>query len=66
MTLIGKNTNKKTPKFEKSEEKTMNRIFLKLTVGTMLTLLMLAGGMQISVSGQSTEGHETSEKEASK
>ena len=38
----------------------MKRTFLKLTVGTAVTLIMLAGGTQISVSGQSDEGHEAS------
>ncbi|MGH9968118.1 MAG: hypothetical protein ACREBG_09850 [Pyrinomonadaceae bacterium] len=36
----------------------MNTTFLKSIGGTALALLMLVGGMQISVSGQDDKGHE--------
>ena len=38
----------------------MSRTFLKSIGGTALALLVLVGGTQISVSGQSNEGHERS------
>ena len=38
----------------------MKTTFLKSIGGTALALLVLVGGMQISVSGQSDEGHEPS------
>jgi hypothetical protein len=38
----------------------MSRTFLKSIAGTALALLVLVGGKQISVSGQSDEGHEPS------
>jgi hypothetical protein len=38
----------------------MKTTFLKSIAGTALALLVLVGGMQISVSGQSNEGHEPS------
>ena len=50
----------KAPKFQRLEEKKMKNTFLKSIGGTALALLMLVGGRQISVSGQSDEGHEPS------
>jgi hypothetical protein len=47
-------------KFQRSEEKKMKNTFLKSIGGTALALLMLVGGMQISVSGQDDKGHEPS------
>ena len=51
---------KNMPKFQKPEEKKMKTTFLKSIGGTALALLVLVGGRQISVSGQSDEGHEPS------
>jgi hypothetical protein len=51
---------KRRPKFRKAEEKEMKSTFLKSIGGTALALLVLVGGMQISVWGQSDEGHEPS------
>ena len=50
----------KSAEISKSEEKKMKTTFLKSIGGTALALLVLVGGMQISVSGQSDEGHEPS------
>jgi len=50
----------KAPKFQRLEEKKMKNTFLKSIGGTALALLVLVGGPQISVSGQSDEGHEPS------
>jgi len=44
----------------KAEEKKMKTTFLKSIGGTALALLVLVGGPQISVSGQSDKGHEPS------
>jgi len=55
MTRIG---NKKRRNFKIRGEK-MKRTFSK-SIGGALALLVLVGGMQISVSGQSDEGHEPS------
>jgi hypothetical protein len=49
---------KKTPKSRILKGEKMKRTFLKLS--SVLALLMAVGGMQISVSGQSDEGHEPS------
>src|SRR5437763_5985384 len=56
MTRIG---NKKA-EISKIRGEKMKNTFLKSIGGTALALLMLVGGMQISVSGQSDEGHEPS------
>ena len=56
MTRIG---NKKRRNFKIRGEK-MKTTFLKSIGGTALALLVLVGGMQISVSGQDDEGHEPS------
>jgi hypothetical protein len=42
------------------KEKKMNTTFLKSIGGTALALLVLVGGMQISVSGQDDKGHKPS------
>jgi hypothetical protein len=56
MTRIG---NKKRRNFKIRGEK-MKTTFLKSIGGTALALLVLVGGLQISVSGQDDEGHEPS------
>jgi hypothetical protein len=56
MTRIG---NKKRRNFKIRGEK-MKTTFLKSIGGTALALLVLVGGMQISVSGQDDKRHETS------
>jgi len=51
---------RKGAEISKAEEKKMKTTFLKSIGGIALALLVLVGGMQISVSGQSDEGHESS------
>jgi hypothetical protein len=50
----------KSAEISKSEEKKMKTTFLKSIGGTALALLVLVGGMQISVSGQDNKGLEPS------
>jgi hypothetical protein len=53
-------THPRSAEISKSEEKKMKTTFLKSIGGTALALLVLVGGMQISVSGQDNKGLEPS------